>query len=578
MQLRTYQREAVDAVYRYLGSHDDNPCVVIPTGGGKTPVISTICRDAVERWSGRVMVLAHVRELVEQSAGTLAAMAPTLDVGVFSAGLGRRETDRPVTVAGIQSVYKRAHEFGPLDLILVDEAHMIPADGEGMYRRFLDDARIVNPRVRVVGLTATPYRLKSGEICGSGNILNRVCYEAGVRQLIDGGYLSPLRSRVSSGSADTSGLHVRGGEYVAGEAEALMDRDGLVEAACREIVKATQDRRGVLVFCAGVDHAAHVRDTLGRLSSDCGLVTGETPKAERDATLDRFRAGDLKYLSNVNVLTTGFDAPHVDCVALLRPTMSPGLYYQMVGRGFRMCEGKADCLVLDFAGNVERHGPVDRIEPGDRPGSGTGDKGPPFKLCPECNKILLATEPVCTACGYQYPEPENKLPHRPRPGDEPILSTGDVSGTEYVIGDVAYHVHTKRSDKSAPKTMRVEYYEDGDALAVEPVAKEWVCFSHEGYARRKAEAWWAQRSRLPVPDTTEEAVRLANAGALAMTNTIRVKRRHGEKFELIDRVRLDDPPPAGSVPEADERAARLADAYHGAADDNHSYDIDELPF
>ncbi len=197
LTLRPYQREAVEAVYRHLRERDDHPCVVLPTASGKTLVLGQICRDGVERWGGRVLVLAHVKELLEQAVEKLHAMAPDLwmKVGVYSAGLGSRDTEHPIIVAGIQSVYQRAGELDAFDLILVDECHMLPPNGEGMYRTFLADARVVNPNVRLVGLTATPYRMTSGMICGPENLLNEVCYEAGVRELIVQGYLSPLRTK-----------------------------------------------------------------------------------------------------------------------------------------------------------------------------------------------------------------------------------------------------------------------------------------------------------------------------------------------------------------------------------------------
>ncbi len=274
-------------------------------------------------------------------------------------------------VAGIQSVYKRACELDAFDLIIVDEAHLIAPDGEGMYRQFLSDAKVVNPRVRTIGLTATPFRLKSGMICGPENILNAICFEVGVRELIRDGYLCPLVTKAGREKADTAQLHVRAGEFVADEVEQMMDQDQLVEAACGEIVEYTRDRHAVLIFAAGVKHARHIQHVLQeQYQIECGFVCGATPAAERDEMLALFRGDEpsglfehepLKYLVNVNVLTTGFDAPRIDCVALLRPTLSPGLFYQQVGRGFRLWPGKENCLVLDYGGNVLRHGPVDQI-------------------------------------------------------------------------------------------------------------------------------------------------------------------------------------------------------------------------
>jgi DNA repair protein RadD len=526
MELRPYQREAVESVYAYLRAYDDNPCVVIPTGGGKTPVIATICRDAVSQWGGRVLILAHVKELLEQATDKLARICPEVRFGVYSAGLGRRETQAPVIVAGIQSVYKRACELDPFDLVIVDEAHMIPPEGDGMYRQFLRDAQVVNPSLRVIGLTATPFRLKSGHIVGADQILSRICFEVGVRELIVGGYLCPLVTKAGINKADTSRVHVRGGEFVANELEDVMDEPHLVEAACGETVGYTGDRRAVLIFASGVRHGEHIVRTLAaKHGLECGFVTGETPAIQRDAVLARFRRGELKYLCNVNVLTTGFDAPHIDCVALVRPTMSPGLYYQMVGRGFRQHPGKHDCLVLDFGGNVVRHGPVDQIKVVERNGNGNGPA--PAKECPECLSVVAAGYARCPDCGYEFPAPERQM-HEPKASDAGILS-GQVTTTVYQVRDTYYSVHVKRgAAEDAPRTLRVDYQ-----VGWHEYKSEWVCFEHDGYARQKAVAWWRKRSPDPVPSSAERAVEIAQGGGLAPTKSITVRSVDGDPYERV---------------------------------------------
>jgi DNA repair protein RadD len=534
MQLRPYQSEAIAAVYEHLRTRDDNPCVVIPTGGGKTPVIATICRDAVAQWGGRVVLLAHVKELLEQAADKLRTIASDVPMGIYSAGLKRKDLGYAVTVAGIQSIWKKACDLGPVDLIIVDEAHMVPAEDDGMYRQFIADAKVVNPNVRIIGLTATPYRMKSGSICAAENILNHVCYEVGVRELIVQGFLSPLKTKAGLQKISTDDLHVRAGEFVASEVEDVMDKEGLVEGACAEIAAHTKDRSATLIFSSGIRHGQHIVDVLkAKHGVECGFVTGDTPDGVRSAILGRFRAGELKYLCNVNVLTTGFDAPHIDCVALVRPTMSPGLYYQMVGRGFRLHPGKADCLVLDFGGNVLRHGPVDaiRISTDDR-----GDGEAPAKECPNCQALIAAGYQTCPQCGHVFPEP-NKQQHEAKASTEGILS-GQTSREDHQVSETTYHVHYKRHDPSAPLTMRVEY-----RVGFNRFFREWVCFDHTGYARTKAEAWWRARSVEPVPGGTEEAVEMAKAGALAPTLAITIEKKAGDQFERVTQHVLDNKPP-----------------------------------
>jgi DNA repair protein RadD len=537
--LRPYQEAAKQAVYDHLRNRDDNPCVVIPTAGGKTPVMASICKDTVTQWQGRVLVLAHVKELLEQSAEKLTAVCPELEFGIYSAGLGRRDIRAPVIIAGIQSVYRRACELDAFDLVLVDEAHMIPAEGDGMYRQFLAEAKTVCPHLRIVGFTATPFRMKTGPICTPDGFLNHTCYEVGVRELIVQGFLCPLITKAGVHKVDTSDVHVRGGEFVAGELEDLMDDDRLVESASGETVAYASDRKAVLIFATGIRHGEHiVRVLRDKHNIECGFVTGETPTAQRDAILNRFRRGELKYLCNVNVLTTGFDAPHIDCVALVRPTMSPGLYYQMVGRGFRLFPGKQNCLILDFGGNVLRHGPVDQINVVQRP---RGDGEAPVKECPECNSLIAAGYATCPHCGYAFPPPVRQK-HEPRAASVGIL-TGQATDTEYEVQDISYSVHKKRgADDDAPRSMRVDY-----RLGLNHWQSEFICVEHDGYARQKAISWWRQRSPDPVPDTAERAVEIAEAGGIALTEQITIRSVVGEKFDRIVRYRLGPKPEAIAV-------------------------------
>jgi len=535
ISLRPYQEAAKAAVYDHLRTRDDNPCVVIPTAGGKTPVMASMCKDAIGLWDGRVLILAHVKELLEQTADKLRDICQEVKFGIYSAGLKRRDTEHSVIVAGIQSVYKRACELDAFNLIMVDEAHLIPSEGEGMYRTFLAEAKVVNPEVRVIGLTATPFRLKSGMICEPENILNHVCFEVGVKELIRDNYLCPLVTKAGRQKADTSGLHVRGGEFVAGEVEDLMDQDSLVQAACAEIVGLAHDRHSCLIFASGVKHGQHVARVLADMGGrECGFVCGDTPMAERDELLDRFRAGAIKYLCNVNVLTTGFDAPNIDCVALLRPTMSPGLFYQMCGRGFRLHPGKKDCLVLDFGGNVLRHGPVDEIRIREHHSNGNGEA--PAKECPDCQSLIAAGYAVCPCCGYEFPPPDRQQ-HDAKASEAGILS-GQVTDTEYDVQDITYSVHTKRgAPEDAPKTFRIDY-----RLGLTHYQSEFICFEHDGYARQKAIAWWRQRSPDPAPDTAERAVEIAEGGGLAHTEKITIRNITGEKYDRVVGYKLGPMP------------------------------------
>lgn len=533
MSLRYYQQDAVASVYRYCQDNPGkNPCIVLPTGAGKTHVIVQICRD-VQQWGGRVLILAHVKELLEQAADKLHAV-DGLDVGIYSASLKRRDTLSDVLVAGVQSVYKRGCELAgsrPFNIVIVDEAHRIPVEGEGMYQQLLTDLRVTNPKLRVVGLTATPYRTGDGYVCRDDHFLNDICYEAGIRELIAGGFLCPLVSKRSRSEVDMSGSRVSGGDYAQAEMEQRFLADEKVGQAVSEIIKYTADRNKVLLFCCGIAHASQVAMELEAAGQSVRIVSSE--HAGRDKSIEAFKGGRCKYLVNVNVLTEGFDATAIDSVVLLRATVSPGLYYQMVGRGLRTDASKQDCLVLDFGGNVQRHGTIDNLKIRPKQAGGAGEDAP-VKACPECDTMVHAGLLICPECGFEFP-PREPNHESTASNDSPL---GGDSIDEYEITNVGYSLHIKKgAGEDAPRTMRVTYYH-----GLEAVADEWVCIEHSGFAYEKAYAWWFRRSHVPMPNNVETAVQLAHQGVLAETSHIKVLRKSGERFSRVVDYTLGEKP------------------------------------
>lgn len=544
MSLRYYQRDAVDACYQFLAANADrNPCIVLPTGAGKTHVIVQLCQD-VQRWGGRVLVLAHVKELLQQAAEKLKKHGVD-DVGVYSAGLKSRDTESSVLVAGVQSVHRRGLELAgtkPFNLVIVDEAHRIPLDGDGMYQNLLNDLRVANPKLRVVGLTATPYRTGEGMVCRDDHFLNEVCYEADIKELIAGGFLCPLTSKRSQVEVDTSGLRVSRGDFVQADMEQVFNDDEKVKSAVDELLRLTSDRKKVLVFCCGIAHATAVAMGIDAAGQSVRVVTSE--HTGRDLAIEAFKAGQSKYLVNVNCLTEGFDETAIDAVILLRATCSPGLYYQMVGRGLRTDPSKENCLVLDFGGNVRRHGTIDQIQPSTKKAGETGGEAP-VKACPECDEMVHAALSICPSCGYEFPKPEANH-EAASSGDCPLA--GPVP-EKFPVSSVLYAEHrTKGKPEDAPRSMRVSYFDGLD----QHICDEWVCVEHTGFAWEKAHAWWHARSNVPMPDTARDAVSLAQSGALAETTEIIVKDQAGSKFQRIVDYELGEKPTGEVVVEEEE--------------------------
>lgn len=498
LSLRPYQGAAIQGLYTYFAHAKGNPLIVIPTAGGKSLVMASFIEGVIKAYPDqRLLIITHVRELIEQNHAELLRLWPHAPAGIYSAGLKRREIRAQVLFAGIQSIHARADDIQHCDLVLIDEAHLIPRTSNTMYRRFLRDLKQLNPLLKVIGLTATPYRLDSGLLHeGDDALFTDIAYEVSVRELIDLGYLAPLISKRMATQLDVTQVGTRGGEFIAKDLAAAVDQDAVTQRAVDEIVAYGTDRNSWLIFCAGVDHALHVRAAVRDRGITCDTIVGETPDAERDALIAGFKQGRIQCLTNANVLTTGFNAPAVDLIAMLRPTKSAGLYVQIVGRGCRLAPGKDNCLVLDFAGNIARHGPIDAIKP-KRPGAGEPGEAP-IKACPDCHSIVHAAVRECPDCGHRFPPPAPKI--EPRASQLPILST---RRPEWVpVTRVSYQRHEK---PGKPPSLRVDYW---CGLASH---SEWVCLEHGGYPRRKAAAWWSERApTLPLPARVEDALACVN--------------------------------------------------------------------
>lgn len=481
--LRPYQADAVKSLYDFWAKgKGKNPLICMPTGSGKSLVIAEFVRKTCTSWPGvRVCVLTHKRELISQNVAELLHQWPEAQTGIYSAGLNRRDLDAPVLFAGIQSIYKRAFDLEKVDIVIVDEAHLIPRSSETRYGRFITDLRTANPNLVVVGLTATPYRLDSGLLHeGDGALFDGIAYDADIPELIEDGYLLPVVSRGGRNKIDLSGVRTRMGEYASNDLEAAANDDRVVRDAVFEIIEEGADRRSWLVFASGVQHARHIRDEFLERGVDCALVTGETPTADRDRIIDDFKNQRLKCLVNVEVFTTGFNAPCCDLIALLTATKSTGKYVQIVGRGMRPCPGKEDCLLLDYGGNVVMHGPIDAVVPNlGKKGDGTGEA--PSKECPWCNEIVPAGVRVCPRCGTEFPKPA--LNHSDKSYTGAVLSSQEEDQWVNVLDDVEYLRWPGKNGK--PDTLRCNFYTDGR----ERPYSMWLAPDHGGYAARKAKEY-----------------------------------------------------------------------------------------
>ena len=519
--IRPYQSAAVQALFDYFAAHSGNPILSLPTAAGKSIIQAAFIKAVLDLWPGeRFLLVSHVKEILQQDADKIAALMPNVTVGVYSAGLGKKETGYQVTIAGIQSVYKKAYEMGAISIVIVDECHLVGKIKDTMYGQFLAELADICPSVKVIGLSATPYRLDSGPLIkGRDRVFTDIAYQVTIKELIEQGYLAPLVTAPTTSRANVSAVKKRGGEYVTGDLERVMNQGNITEAALTEVDALCTDRKSWLVFCVGVDHARDVAQAIRLRGHSCEVVVGDTPTDVRADRLERFRAGEIRALVSVGVLTTGFDAPCADALICLRPTLSPGLWVQMVGRVTRLCDGKRDGLVLDFTDNLRTHGPVDLITI-----DGNGNvRTSPYRVCPECGELIPPRAKACV-CGYSFErecakchglfdrelavcpdcgtwvaKPGRKIDHDTTASDAAILSDGDgkVELIDWI--DVTRHVK-----EGKPDSVKVTY-SVADTLAQK--YSEWLCFDHGGFASRKAQARWLElQGESPVPLSVAEAL------------------------------------------------------------------------
>jgi len=486
---RPYQLDAVASVWRFMERGYGNPVVVAPTGAGKSIIIGLIVGDAIRMYPPtRCLVLADAKELIEQNAEAYASVSPLAPYGIYSASVGQRDFVNNVTFAQIQSCYSQAGIFGYVDFIIVDECHMINPKQMGMYRTFIDTLKQVNPNLKVVGLTATPYRLGHGYVFkGDDTIFHGVAYDIGIETLIKEGFLVMPIARAGTVHADTANIeHSSNGEFK--EASAQVEFSRITEAAVADMVARLPDRKSVLVFACSLAHAAEIAGHLRAMGEQAvDVVTGTTAKDEREAIVARVRSGATRWLVNCAVFTKGFNAKNIDAVVLLRATESAALYVQMVGRGLRPFPGKMDCIVLDYGENVTRHGPINGIKPKEkREGGANAPRDVMAKECIACHALIAIGCKTCPHCQAAQPVAEAQPNHGDRPSDAPLIGTAEQCIWKDVL-DVQYAIHGMHT-VSSRRSMKVSY-----RVGAAEWINEWVCPEHQGYARDKAAHWMGRR-------------------------------------------------------------------------------------
>ncbi len=513
--LRDYQREAVTALFDWFARHSEgHPIIGLPTGTGKSLVLAEIVRLIFSMTSTqRILISTHVAELIKQNVEELLGIWPDAPIGIHCASLNRKDTVQPIIFGSVQtmtSTIKRLgfNPFGVRHLFPVDECHLVPMAADSQYQVLFSALRDSNPYIRAVGLTASAYRLEQGMLTDPGGLFTDFAFDRTTKenfnQFIRDGYLAPLIPKKTHTEIDVSKVKITAGDFNAKQLEAASNVDSITRAAVQETIYYGAERAHWLFFTAGIDHCEAVAECLEQHGVTVDFVHSKRTKAENDKALADFKAGNVRALVNANKLTTGFNFPGIDLIAMLRATQSPIVHVQSLGRGTRPAPGKSNCLVLDFVRNTPRLGPINDPVLPRPPGKNKGGQPAPVKTCENCGVFNHVSARECLACLEEF---GFTSPLRASAGTDALIA-GLEPEPENETRDVHTVSYQKHLAKSGIPSLRVTYVTSAGRVT------EFQCFDHpfKSFPHLKARRWWQYRTaglNLPMPKNVDEAQAMA---------------------------------------------------------------------
>lgn len=556
---RYYQNDGIAASMQSLRDSPNNkPLIVLPTGAGKALVTVMLSIMAVNA-GRRILHLTHSKELVSQNAQAFIDSVEggeLLDVGICSAGLGSYDLNHQVVYAGIQTIANRIDGCVKVDLLVIDEAHRIGVDDDSQYKKVIDYLLSINPKMRILALTATPFRIGQGLLTwatkGKKNekgeyqimpaLFTDICYEAKTGDLIKEGYLSEIVSIGSPIQADLTGVKKQGGDYSNKE---LGDKfEVIIPNACAEIIEVVKrERRGkIIVFASTVENAEHIAELL----PNCRLITGKS--SDRDDSLEWFAEpidyDNPKFLCNVQVLTTGFNQPDIDCIAMLFATVSAGKYIQVVGRGLRKSEGKDKCIILDYGTNIQRLGTVDNPIV-----KQSGDGEAPTKICVKnqygegCNELNWASAKKCSSCGQDFEIKGGDNKYTDISTASALLESQVNKDPVYLsVESVFWDMHEKQGK---PPSLKVSFYDDSStALVIKyfplNTAKNFALVQLRAFFKRDADFYKLQNVGFFNKPINEIADLFNNKGSAFLKKIVGFTYTMNGKFKEIQAIDFED--------------------------------------
>lgn len=476
-------------------------------------------QKVLTQWpSERMILLTHVKELIEQNYRALLKVWPSAPVGIFSAGLDRKEAYAPLVLGGIASVKNNIQAIGARSVLFIDEAHLLSPNEASMYQTVIAELQSINPyKMRVVGLSATPFRMGQGMITDGGLFTDIVYDITGVdafNKLIDDRYLSLLIPKQTHNVIDVSDVREMASDYNQKDLCQTIIKQNITQRALAEAYDIARHRKSWIVFGAGIENCEKITDILCTMGVGATCVHSKMSDEQRDTRIQAFKNGYFQAIVSNNILTTGFDHPQVDCIVDLRPTVSVVLHVQKYGRGTRpyfhpsynyeqlhhlhhridaiAMGGKENCIVLDFAGNTMRLGPINDPRIPRKKGKGTGEV--PVKLCDSCGAYNHISARFCVDCGDMF---IFKTKLKPSAETADIIRASEPTVKILPVTQCFPMLHSKPG--KTPK-LKLQYWSGFQMV------NHWLDFEGIGFSKHKAHDWFRQMKGDDFPLTVTEAL------------------------------------------------------------------------
>lgn len=526
---RAYQQEIEDAIFDHWFEHKTNCIAASPGGTGKSFVMSKITKRLVTEYDARVMILAEDGKLLTQNSNELLRYWPQAPMGIYSSGLKQRDTKQDIIFGGIQSIYKRASEFGLRHIFLIDECDLLGPKEEAMYQQFYTDMKKINPQILMAGLTATPYRLKEGCLTNL-DIWDRVAIDLTKTDrfnwFVSHNYLKPLitRNRTKENPTvveiDVQNVKMKAGDFDEKELQEVSNTDELNRAIVKRNIELAYDRKHWLGFVSGIQHGHDLAKVFRSHGVSAEMLSAKDSVERRTEIEAKFRSGEIRVLLNFNLYIRGWDFPALDFIFWATATQSVAKWVQGNLRGTRIffdtvaSKWLENCLVADYGSNIKRLGQVNNptIPAARRKGDAVAGDAP-VRECPECFEYLPIQLKQCPSCGFVFPPPKTI---QKSASTDAILDTGEAALPqieEFEVRGIKYTTGKKTQNYLKVTTM----------VGLQKFSEYKFFESDSQYVLRNLKTWWRYRGgQLPMPETCDEACERA-AHELRIPTLIRVE-------------------------------------------------------